>query len=324
MLHQTHRLMPSPLVPRAHVLRCCSHSLTISVLIRASCIAVCCLWHFASESLIAYVIQDRRKIYNDTFGSNVHRVGGRKFNVELPAEVVNTFFSPTIDKIADHLRRIRDSTELRGLHRVFLVGGFSRCVLLQRAARAVLHRDGCSVEIVHKPDIAIVKGAVLFHSKFSMFTTRKARLTYGVGCSQVYDNRDPEHRRLRDAGKTYTDDAGKTRVSKVFDAHVVIGQDIPSDGVLEMRRYDCSKVATTTFQFGICASTKKNPRFIDEEGCIEIGEAAVPADMTVPLKDRGCRIQFTYGGTELLVDILHKKDNREIEGGLSLLSHTLR
>lgn len=204
---------------------------------------------------------------------------------------------------------------------MFLVGGFSCCLLLQRAVRDVLHSDGCSVEVAHRPDVAIVKGAVLFQKNFATFASRKARFTYGVDCSDMYDNSDLEHRRRRDAGHVYTNDEGDTCISNVFSKHVIIGQDIPSSGVFAMQTYGCDSETSTTLRFTIFVSNKRNPRFIDEEGCIIVGQGSTPVDRTVPLRDRGARIQFTYLGTEMLVAFFHPTEDKELEVGLSFVSH---
>lgn len=259
-------------------------------------------------------------MYNASRASS-EQVGGKKYNIDLPANLVNFFFVPTIDKITGCLRGIKKMRELRKLHRVFLAGGFSRCPMLQQGTRDVFQNNGCFVLTAHEPDILIVKGAVAFFNSSGVFTSLKARLTYGTDIGLVYDDTDPEHRRRRAASGTFKDIDGVTRVQGCFSRHVTIGQDIPLDGTFPKQEYIPLHENRTT-SFSIYANQKKDLRFVDEEGCFKIGEGSVGLDMNVPREDRGASVQFTYGGTELLVDFFNKQTGAQLEGGLSLVSRS--
>ncbi|CAN0492786.1 unnamed protein product, partial [Scytosiphon promiscuus] len=86
----------------------------------------------------------------------------KNFNITLPATLVKSFFDGTLQKIAGCLRRIKDETSLGNLHQVYVVGGFSRSPLLLEMVQTVFDQPGCSVVRVHEPDLAIVKGAVMY------------------------------------------------------------------------------------------------------------------------------------------------------------------
>lgn len=105
--------------------------------------------------------------------------------VILSSELVTSFFSPTINKIADCLLRLRGNTALCKLHRVYLVGGFSRSPLLERAVRGVLEHAGCSVVAAQRPDLAIVIGAVLYATERVAFNSRSSPPTCVVNLRDV-------------------------------------------------------------------------------------------------------------------------------------------
>ncbi|CAN0043200.1 unnamed protein product, partial [Scytosiphon promiscuus] len=115
-------------------------------------------------------------MYEDTDG---WQVGGRKYSLVLPSPLVRSFFAPVIDKITACLDDLKGDSSLRDLKYAFLVGGFSSSPLVQAAARTSLEGDECKVIVAVKPEVAIVKGAVLFANDSKTFRTRKARLTYG-------------------------------------------------------------------------------------------------------------------------------------------------
>ena len=123
--------------------------------------------------------------------------------VVVPSPLVRSFFEPTIANIASCLRDIKGNELLGGIQNVFLVGGFSSSPLLQAAARGELEGEGCAVVAALRPDVAIVRGAVLFANNVEVFTTRKARLTYGIVVLTDYDPSDPEHVRRRSTRRMF-------------------------------------------------------------------------------------------------------------------------
>ena len=117
--------------------------------------------------------------YNRAQEPQLH-VKGSKYIVVLPSPLVGSFFAPAVKKISTCLGELRRNKSLAGLKYVFLVGGFSASPLIQAAARAELHGEGCVVLAALRPEVAIVRGAVPFANSAKTFVTRKARLTYLV------------------------------------------------------------------------------------------------------------------------------------------------
>ena len=112
---------------------------------------------------------------------------------------MTTFFTSTINSIAGCLEKVKRHPDLRDLDHVFLVGGFSSSPLIQKVARDILESDICKVLAILRPEVAIVRGAVLFGSRPEVFCTRKARLTYGIRTTMRYDPWNPEHVKRRES-----------------------------------------------------------------------------------------------------------------------------
>lgn len=241
-----------------------------------------------------------------------HRVEGNgKLMVILPPALVESFFTPTINNIIDCLQRIKTRPTLSNLHRVFLVGGFSSCRLLQRVVRLELERPGCSVVAVNFPEIAIAKGAVMFSTRSTIFNSRKARLTYGVQCSTSYDGDNPEHRRRHAAGKILQASDGEKCTSK-FDLHISINDDIPMNGGLSTRTYFAVNESQKEASIPIFVSARRTPTWTDEGDCFKLGGIDVPFDMEAPFKERSFRVQLTFGGPELTVSVLKTERDEAI------------
>ncbi|CAM9999887.1 unnamed protein product, partial [Hapterophycus canaliculatus] len=159
----------------------------------------------------------------------------RKFFVDLPPALVRSFFAPTIKKIAACLRSLKRNPSLKELESVFLVGGFSSSPLIENVARTVLDGHGCAVVPVLRPDVAVVRGAVLFANNAEVFNSRVARLTYGVKSTRKFESHNPEHVRHR-SKNLFFDEDGKELI-RYFSAHVRAGDDIPLNGTFPMTSY---------------------------------------------------------------------------------------
>ena len=266
-----------------------------------------------------YIVQNLCTRYNEKHPS--HGVEARKFILTLPTKLVTSFFTPTLEKIAECLREIKDDSDLEDLYRVYIVGGFSRSPLLRDKVRAALGHPGYSIVQVHEPDTAIVKGAVMYFERSTVFNSRKAKLTYGVSQSVPFLESDVEHQRRRKAGRTFETDENGLYLGGVFGAHIKAGDDVPTGGVCAQIDYFPLLKSQKTMTSKVYASPDKNPTFVDEDGCFEVGRVTFELD-TKPktLKERGYRVEFIFGGPELTVKILHLTEEREIADAVMIMS----
>ena len=233
--------------------------------------------------------QELRSAFNDDQPSERH-VKGSKMLVVLPSALVRSFFEPTVANIANCLRDIKRNPLLGRLQHVFLVGGFSSSPFIQAAARAELQEGGCAVVAALRPDVAIVRGAVLFANKAEVFTTRKARLTYGVRMCIEYDPLNPEHVRRRLASPIFGED-GEEMID-AFSRHIKVGEDVPHDGVCPAQVYSPMFRTQSQIQFRILASHKSDVAFPDKDATFLLGKVNVPVDMTTSFENRGVEVSW--------------------------------
>ncbi|CAN0254289.1 unnamed protein product [Ectocarpus fasciculatus] len=277
------------------------------------------LSQLSNNGLTREDMEELRTRYNSS-RSAPHKVKGKNFMVTLPATLVSTLFTPTIEKIAQCLRKISGMSAVRNLHRVYLVGGFSRSPLLKSKAREELQRFSRCVVDVHEPDLAIVRGAVMYPTMSTVFNSRKAKLTYGTEVSLEFDGTSSEHVKRHAAGKT-TMIGDTVYVTGGFSAHVNVEDDIPTDGVLTCRRYVPLEETATTSTIRIYASSTKSPGYVDERGCFKVGQVTFDLDMTKPTRhERSYRVEMTFGGIELTVKVLHDKEDVQIKDAVMDIS----
>ena len=227
---------------------------------------------------------------------------GSKFIVVLPSALVRSFFEPTIANIANCLRDMKGHDLLGGLQYVFLVGGFSSSPLIQAAARAELEVRGCAVVSALRPDVAIVRGAVLFANKAEVFTSRKARLTYGIRISVKYDHRNPEHVRRR-LTPPFFDEDGKECIEGFY-RHIKVGEDIPQDGICPALVYHPLRSTDSNLSVRILASHRSDIAFPDKGSTFPLGQVDVPLDMTTSFANRGVKVSRGAKETQ------HRSPNR--------------
>ncbi|CAN0265886.1 unnamed protein product, partial [Ectocarpus fasciculatus] len=220
--------------------------------------------------------------------------------VTLPSALVRSFFAPTIDNISACLDGLKHDSSLTDLKCVILVGSFSESPLVQAVARAALDSHGCRVIVPLRPAVAIIRGAVLFANNVEVFTTRKARLTYGVDVLDLYDGSDPEHVSRRKENPVFGDE--QKEMISIFSKHLKVGDDVPIGHACRKKRYTPIQKTQDAMTMEILASHKKDIRFPDEGACFPVGEVTVPLDMALSYDDRGVDVQFVFGGTEVSVN----------------------
>ena len=208
----------------------------------------------------------------------------------LPSRLVASFFTSTLKNIGDCLRDLKRQEPLADLKHVLLVGGFSSSPLVQAVARTELEGGGCDVLLAERPGVAIVKGAVLFANNADTFSTRKARLSYGMRAKTVYDPEDPEHVRRRPEFPFVGSD-GRERIS-AFSCHVRFGEDIPvGGGACRKRTYKPVSEMQSIVTLEMMASHRKDVRFPDEDSTFTLGMFTVPLDMGASFENRGIEVR---------------------------------
>lgn len=235
--------------------------------------------------------------HNDGLQPALH-VTATKFLVDLPSRLVRSFFAPTIGKIAKCLRGLKREPALKDLKHVFLVGGFSRCHLVEAAARAVFDGDICSVIVDLRPDVAIAKGAALFANNQSAFV-RLAKLTYGVKTTRLYDPKNPQHVKRRLTRPLLNADGEE--VLHTFSTHIKMDKRIPADGTCPKHCYGPLLAHQTMVTFEILASHEKDIEFPDKDITFPLGEVTVELDMKASFDERGIEAEFIFGKAELLL-----------------------
>ncbi|WAR27204.1 HS12A-like protein, partial [Mya arenaria] len=114
-------------------------------------------------------------IKDSQFDSTVS-IQGDKLKVDM--SIVTNFFKTQVDSIVEHVSNLIDQSNKEDIASIVLVGGFSNCPLLQQAMKTTF--DCQAIIIPNDPDLAVLKGAVIFGHRPEMISQRVSKYTYGT------------------------------------------------------------------------------------------------------------------------------------------------
>ncbi|XP_054167177.1 heat shock 70 kDa protein 12A-like [Oppia nitens] len=114
--------------------------------------------------------------------------------LRLDPTVMQQLFAPVAKQIISHIWDILNSKHVKDVTFLFLVGGFSESHILQTHIRNAFS-SRLKVIIPQSPNLAILRGAVMYGLDPTVISCRRARLTYGVGVlNRFIDGKHPSHK----------------------------------------------------------------------------------------------------------------------------------
>ncbi|KAL3880082.1 hypothetical protein ACJMK2_032351 [Sinanodonta woodiana] len=222
---------------------------------------------------------------------------GDKMRVE--PSLMKSFFQKTCDTIVGHVMSLFAKPELSGLSIILMVGGFSESPMLRHAIQTSFPQ--MRVVVPNEAGLAVLKGAVIFGHQPKIVYSRVSKYTYGIKVIREAKSDDPQD-------KLYIESDGRWMCKDAFSKHVEIGQEIEVDSKMgEM--YTPISEEHKYLEIALYTSTKKTPKFIDEEGCTLLGTIHVKLAKSGG-RDREVFVQLIFGGTELGVEAIEKKTRK--------------
>lgn len=211
---------------------------------------------------------------------------GDKLRVD--ADVMKNLFQKTINNIIRLVKDILRKPTARDVPLLLLVGGFAECPLIQSAMKKEFSNK--RIIIPEESGLSVLKGAVLFGHKPDFIASRVMRFSYGTDLSKPFDSDlYPLSRRKPVNGVDRCEDIFGMIIEK--DESVPVGHKVK-------RSYTTVKPNQDKMAIRIYASNKKNPSFVDEEGCHLIGNAMfnIPCPSE---EERSVKVEYIFGNTEV-------------------------
>lgn len=257
----------------------------------------------------------QRSSYNET--DETVKISFDKMRINWA--VFRSFFDTSIKKTSAHVAEVLAHEDIQGCNTILMVGGFAGCVLLQKAIKEKF--PGMNVVVPLDPELAVIKGAVIFGHDTSIIVQRRLRYTYGTDI--VHEKEDS----CTHPPTKVEMIAGTPHCMDIFSVHVRIGDAVRLDEELAEETYLPLNPLATETEVPIYTSTKENPMLVTDESCTLVGKlkiAITPIFLSMLLGDRGeagFSVTFMFGGTEVKAKGIDKTTGNAVEVSLDCLEN---
>ena len=222
---------------------------------------------------------------------------------DLFTESINSIVACALDIMKQHPK----------IKTILTVGGYAECELL----RDKLYSDipDCKIVLPKESGLAVLKGAVLYGHQPHVISARKLRYTYGVGMADKFikDVHPESHK--------FLDEKGNWRCVNAFRGLLSANTTVDSSGLSV--KIDCCPITRNQrdIETMVFCSLKKNPIVVDDGSCILIGRVcfSIPQYKGHGADNRYVEVTFTFGLSELLVEVFVPETGEKLESEFQLL-----
>ena len=173
-----------------------------------------------------------------------------------------------------------------------VAGGFARSPLLTARLKDNFKNTCTKLFVTRQPDLAIVKGAAAFTD---VIESRKARYTYGVGATVLFEDDNPVHQQHEFSKYLATNGRWSLRV---FNVHGQVGDDIEGHNSPPRCRYLPLTEEQDEVTFKVLVTKCKKVFLEDKPGVQELCRYTVQVDRSLPRSERKYEVLFSFSGTE--------------------------
>lgn len=232
----------------------------------------------------------------------------KRDKLRIKNELFRKFFDYSLNHIIEEMEDLLKKKQLEGVETILIVGGHSKSTVL---TNAIYKNFGNQYGIVipKNPDIAVMKGAVLFGFNPEMITSRVSQYTYGIAMQRPFiQGVDPDSKKTNLINGL---------VDNVFDKHVEIGQVVSIGEFLPEHDYVPASRDYKAVHFEFYTSRNKNPKYVTDDGCSCIG--VLYFELTDISKRKDMTLKLNVSGTEIVAMITEKSTGKQSNGYFSLL-----
>lgn len=156
------------------------------------------------------------------------------------------------------------------------------------------------------PEIAVVKGAVLFGINPNIIQIRKAKYSIGFCTNYLWD--EIKHGLVGE--KIFDEEENVYRCKNCFDSFIKIGQNISvNDEIIHYFKMQGPRYCKLLFY----KSYKKEPILCEEEGVELIGKDEFDLGENYPIGQRNIIVKMKFGGTFVEATCIHKKSGKNVK-----------
>ncbi|XP_078592854.1 heat shock 70 kDa protein 12A-like [Branchiostoma floridae x Branchiostoma japonicum] len=226
----------------------------------------------------------------------------------LKGGIMRDMFEPAVSSIVEHIGNLLRKPKLRDVRYFFLVGGFSGSAVLQKAIRDNFKND-YRILVPAEPNMAIVKGAVMFGKTPKVIQRRISARTYGVRTTKNFvEGHHPPSKRF------YTS-TGSPKCRGIFKTLLNIN-DVVRLGESKTFTFHPLEPDQSRVTFDFFMTKSENPKYVDDEGVIPEGcRITVRSPNISKGTNRDIELKIEFGGTEITATAI------DVDSGSNVTSH---
>lgn len=240
------------------------------------------------------------KVENSEYGKLVKMVGD---HLHIDADIMRGFFATAAEHIHAHLLKILYSPAGRDVNTMVLVGGFASSPMMQYLIRKKF--PDMTIVMPSNPDIAIMKGSVLFGNEFGPIINMRARYSYGIGIAMPYENGDdPQEKKFKSNGVDLTCD--------IFHRHIKAGQNVRIGEYVSSSSIYANRSNQRYLSIPVYLSSAPSPVFTSDDSCHFLGKLRIT--LAANRKQRSpitVKMALTY--SELIVEVTDEGSGRTVK-----------
>ncbi|KAH3808088.1 hypothetical protein DPMN_136438 [Dreissena polymorpha] len=220
------------------------------------------------------------------YGKQVVTRGRDKLGVD--SSIMQSWFTDPVSKTVNHMSSVFKEERMKDVGLIVLVGGFAESPYVQQMIKEEL--PGKQLIIPGEAGLAVLKGAVMFGHKPDIMSSRVMDYTYGVGISNIFDEKIHPVERREDINGIWI-------VLNCFQIFVRFNQEVQFDSKVTHLSYPVTKRS----KIGIFRTKDRDPEYTTDPGCEQLGVIEMDNDEQIPLEEQETKTTFMFGDTELRV-----------------------
>ncbi|CAC5408689.1 unnamed protein product [Mytilus coruscus] len=187
-----------------------------------------------------------------------------KEKLRIPNEIFRSFYDPSIYRVTNELEFLFSKQEFADVKMLLAVGGFSQSNILKDA---ISQKLGPYIRVIvpEDPEVAVLKGAVLYGFEPEIVTARISRFTYGVAVKKIKSTEKGVQMFV-------------SSHSEEFDIHVRKGQVLTVGHFLEEHLYVCELNEQSQVCLQFFSTEDIYPEYTTSQNCTMIGILCVDVE----------------------------------------------
>lgn len=235
----------------------------------------------------------QKSVYRDKV-----KVVDNKFQIDY--NVFQEFFRAACSEIGRTIRNVLTEPSAKNCSILILVGGMAFSTVAQDIIRQELEGKTNIQRIIvpPEPDLAVLKGAVMFGHQPRCIFQRVIRYTYGLRKAKLYNpDLHPEDRMVSLHGMDF--------ITDMFCPFITAGSRAPV-GFMSYDSLTSIEPFQKVIEIDVYFSTELEPSYITDKNCLLLGK--MEYQIPNPSKEeRTIYIEFIFGDTELFINITDRK-----------------